>query len=176
MVLFVVIVHVGSAGIQLELLLSRNAIELVALGRCRDLHGADSLGFLDRLLRPDTGDDVVGGAAGRQQIHGHHRELQARATLEEQNVVTLGHARERAQVGLATLDDLVEGRGAMADLEHRHADAGQRQQVLLDLLEHGDRQHGRTGGKVVNASGSRGGCHFEASTGEFTLSFYNATT
>ena len=43
----------------------------------------------------------------------------------------------------------------MADLHHRHADARQRQQIALRFLEHRQRQHGGTGGKVVDAM--RGG-------------------
>ena len=39
----------------------------------------------------------------------------------------------------------------MADLHHRHADAGQRDQIALRLLEHRQRQDGGTGGEVENA-------------------------
>src|SRR5262245_41339039 len=45
----------------------------------------------------------------------------------------------------------------MADLQDRHADAGQRQQVALHLFENGQRQHGRARGEVVDAV-DRGGC------------------
>src|SRR5450631_2277026 len=40
----------------------------------------------------------------------------------------------------------------MADLENRHADARECQEVALDLFEDGYRQHGRTGGEVVDAA------------------------
>src|SRR5438034_9210753 len=39
----------------------------------------------------------------------------------------------------------------MADLENRHADARQRDQIALDLLEHRNRQDRWTRGEVVNA-------------------------
>ena len=68
-------------------------------------------------------------------------------------------AGERAQVGLAALDDLVERLRAMADLEDRHADAGQRHQVALRLLEHLERQHGRPSGKIENSVRSSHGSH-----------------
>ena len=42
----------------------------------------------------------------------------------------------------------------MADLEDRHADAGQRQEVALRLLEHFDRQHRRAGRKIEDAMSS----------------------
>ena len=58
---------------------------------------------------------------------------------------------ERAHVRLAALDDLVERLRAMADLQDRHADARERQQIALRLLEHLDRQHRRTGGEIEDA-------------------------
>ena len=57
-----------------------------------DLDAADALRFLDRLLRPRAGDDVVGRAARGQQVHRHHRELQAGAALQKEHVVALGNA------------------------------------------------------------------------------------
>ena len=39
----------------------------------------------------------------------------------------------------------------MADLENRHTDAGQRDQIALNLLEHRQRQHRGARGEVVNA-------------------------
>ena len=85
--------------------------------------GADALRFLQRLLRPGAGDDVVGGRARREQVHRHHRELQRRAALQEQHLVRRRNVAERAQVGLGPREDVLEGLRAVADLEDRHADA-----------------------------------------------------
>ena len=43
----------------------------------------------------------------------------------------------------------------MADLEDRHADAGQRDEIALNLFEDRHRQDGRTGGEVVDALNGR---------------------
>ena len=44
----------------------------------------------------------------------------------------------------------------MADFEDRHPDAGQRDEIALNLFQHRQRQHGRTGGEVEDAMD---GCH-----------------
>jgi hypothetical protein len=67
-------------------------------------------------------------------------------------VVTVGNSRQRAEVRFAPFDDLVEGLRPVADLKNRHADAGQRQQVALRLLEDFDRQNRRPGRKVEDTS------------------------
>ncbi len=120
-------------------------------GRTRHLHAGDAFGFLHGLLRPDAGHDVVGRTARGQDVHRHHRELEAGAALQEQDMVAVGNAGERADVALGTLDDFVEWLRAVADLEDRHADAGHRQEVLACLFEDLDRKHGRPGGKIENA-------------------------
>jgi hypothetical protein len=139
------VVDVGGAGVERQLAWRRDPREVLCFRRRGNLDGADALGFLDRLLRPGAGHDVICGAAGRQQVHRHHRELQARAALEEEHVIVLRDSRQRANIGLATLDHVVERFRAVADLEDRHADAGQREKVALRLLEHLDWQYGRSG-------------------------------
>ena len=55
---------------------------------------------------------------GKRQVHGHRGELQAVAALQEQNVVVLGNAHKVAQVGFGSVDDALEGGGAMAHFHH----------------------------------------------------------
>jgi hypothetical protein len=62
-----------------------------------------------------------------------------------------------SQIGLGRGDDRVERLRAMADLHHGHADAGQRHQIALRLLENLDRHHGRPCREVVDACGHMGG-------------------
>src|SRR5205814_2096315 len=83
--------------------------------------------------------------------HRYHRELQARASLEEQDLVVGRNPGERPHVRFAALDDVVEGLRAVADLEDRHADARQLQKVALRFLEDLDGKNGRTGGEIMNA-------------------------
>jgi hypothetical protein len=149
-------VDVGRAGRQLQLVLTRDAGEILRLRGRGDVDRTDLLGLLDRLLRPRAGDDVIGGPAGGEQVHRHHRELGAGAALQEQRVVALGDARQGAEVGLGALDDFIEGRRAMADLEHRHTDARQGDEVALGLFQHRQGQHRRPRREVVDARA--GGC------------------
>ena len=59
------VVHVGGIRIERQLLLPRDAREVLGLGRRRNLDAADALRFLDRFLRPRAGDDVVGRSPAR---------------------------------------------------------------------------------------------------------------
>ena len=87
-VLLLVMWTYAAFAIELELVLRRDApVLLVLLGRRRDAHGADRLGLLVGLLRPGAGEHVVGALALRQEVHRHHRELLARAALEQEHVV-----------------------------------------------------------------------------------------
>ena len=52
-------------------------------------------------------------------------------------------------------EDVLERLRAVADLEDRHADAGQRHEIALRLLENGHGQDRGAGGKVVDALDSR---------------------
>src|SRR5439155_20551810 len=75
---------------------------------------------------------------GKQQVHRNHRELETRAALQEQDAIVRRHAAERPDVSFGLLEDRLERFRAVADLEDRHPDAGQRDEVALNLLE--DRQ------------------------------------
>ena len=132
------VMQIRSIGIARELVLPWHACEVFRLGRCGDLHGADACGFLHRFLRPRTRHDVVGRTLRAQKIHGNHRELQARPTLQEQHVVALGNPRQHPQIRLAALDDVVKRLRPMADLQDGHSDAWERQQIALRLFEHFD--------------------------------------
>ena len=144
-------VHVRGARRELELLLPGHADVVLRLVVEGHVDGADLLRLLHRLVRPRPGHDVVGRRAGVQQVHRHHRELGGRATGKEQDVVVVGDARQLADVRFTLGEDGLERLRPMADLEHRHADAGERQQVALRFLECGERQHGRAGREVVDA-------------------------
>ena len=51
--------------------------------------GADDLGLLEGFLTPGAGDEVVGALAGTEQVQGHHGELQAGASLQQQDLVVV---------------------------------------------------------------------------------------
>ena len=141
-------VHVGRAGRQRQLVLARNAPKVLALGRPSDVHRADALCLLHRLLGPPTGHDVVGGGTRGEQIHRHHRELGRRAALQKKHLVVGGDTAEGAHVSLGLGQNRLERLRAMADLQHRHAHAGQGNEVALRFDEDGRRKHGRPGREV----------------------------
>ena len=113
----------------------------------------DASGLLDGLVGPVAGHDVVGGPTLREEVERHHRELQRRATLQEQDPVRVRDAGQRAKIRLGLGDDPFERGRAVADLHDRHADARQRHEIALRLLEDGQRQHRRAGREVVDALG-----------------------
>jgi hypothetical protein len=90
------VVDVGGVRVELDLVLARDTGEALRLGRGGNLDAADLLGLLDGGLRPRPCDDVVGRAVGGQEVHRHHRELQRRAALQEQDLVPLGDAEDLA--------------------------------------------------------------------------------
>ena len=73
-------------------------------------------------------------------------------------MILVRQVEQPAQVGLGLLEDAVEHRRPMADLEHRHADVRQRQQIAARLLEDRFRQHGRSRAEIEYAI-YKGGRH-----------------
>ncbi len=67
-------------------------LNLPLFGRRRDVCRADLLGFLERLLSPVAGDDVVGRRARREQVHRDHGKLQAGTALQKQHLVVVRNA------------------------------------------------------------------------------------
>ncbi len=147
--------HVDVGGIRREFAfgVGRDPVERRALGQAGHVHVADAPGLLDGLLGPGPGVDVVRGRALGQQVHRDHRELEAGPTLEEQDPVAVRHPGEPSDVGLGLADDRFEGRRTVADLHDGHPDAGQADEIALDLFEDGQGQHRRPGREVVDAFG-----------------------
>ncbi|MGC4085442.1 MAG: hypothetical protein QM736_25800 [Vicinamibacterales bacterium] len=143
--------HVRRTRSELQFGLQREARVVLALGRRGNVDGADLLGFLQRFVRPGAAIDVVGSLAGAEQVHRHHRELQAGATLQEEHLVVRRHVRERADVGLGFRENRLERLRAVADFEHGHADARQRDDLGLDLFENGQRQDCGTRREIEHA-------------------------
>src|ERR1019366_8497884 len=72
----------------------------------------------------------------------------------KQHLIVRRHVAERADVCVGLLENRFECLRPMTDLENRHADPRQRDEIALDFLEHRHGQHGRPGGEVVNAMDS----------------------
>ena len=101
----------------------------------------------DGLLRPGARLDIA-GLAVFHQVHRHHRKLQRTAALNEQHLVVIGNAHQRAQVGLGLVGNLLEHLGAVAHLHDAHAAAAVVHHLVADLLQNGLRHHGGAGGEV----------------------------
>ena len=116
------------------------------------VHLALAAGLLGAGGAPGAGDDVVGGrVVPAEQVHRHHRELQARAPLQEDHLVGLADAEQGFEPRQGLFQDAVERGAAVTDFQHRHADPRQREHFVAGLLEHLDWQDGRAGGEVEHA-------------------------
>ena len=94
-------------------------------------------------------DGVVRPPRAPHEIQRHHGELGGGAPLQKQDVIVVRHAEQAAEARLGVLKDLVEHLGSVAHLHHGHPGAP----VVGDLgsrpLQHLQRKHGGTGGKIV---------------------------
>ena len=143
-------VDVGGLGVEFELVLGGQAVEVIGFAVEGHAGGAQLGGFFEGGLAPRTGDDVIGRGAGGAQVHGQHGELQAGAALQEHDLVVGGDAEQLAQVGFGGLDDAFELLGAVAHLHHRHAAALVIEHFGLGFFEDGHGQHGGSGVEIVD--------------------------
>jgi hypothetical protein len=114
------------------------------------VHRAVFLRFLDGLLRPLAGVQIVGAGFAAQQVHRHHGELARRPALQEQHLVVGGNAHHFAQVGFGFGRDAHEFLAAVAHFHHRHTTAVPVDHFGLHLLQHILGQHGRAGAEVID--------------------------
>ncbi len=110
------------------------------------------------VLAPRSGQNVVGGrSVRREQIHRHHRELQAGTALQKQDAVVLRDGQQFGQPLLGRLQDRFENLAAVADLQDRGPGTRQCQQLALGVLEHRQGKHRRSGRKIENTLRHRWG-------------------
>ena len=143
--------HVGGVGVQTPLLARGHMGEHVIHRSCRRIRGAEATRFLNGLLAPATGHNIVGCRPTPEQIHGDGRELAGRAALHPENAVVVRHAQQRFQVGRGLLGNGDEFLTAMAHFHHGHTGTVPVQQVIAYLLKHINRQRGRAGGEIKDA-------------------------
>ena len=84
------------------------------------------------------------------KIHGYHVELQAGAALNEEYIIVIAKPHELLDIGLGLIVDFVVLLRTMADLQNGHAAFTEIQEFRLGLLQHRQRQHGRSGIKVID--------------------------
>ena len=119
-----------------------------------DVDLAFPLGFVEGHLAPRAGDDVVGGfTLAAHQIQRDHRELQARAALQKDNLVVVRDGEQLFEERFGGGEDFEKARGPVAHFQHAHAVAGEADQLALGLLQHRQRQDGRAGGEIEDAVG-----------------------
>ena len=134
----------------------RNVVEVGVLAGAGDVRLAAGLRFLQSFLRPHACDQIIGRAIRRKKIHRHHRKLQRRSALQEQDGVVVRDACQFAAECFGFRSDGHERLAAMRVLTDADARISQRQQVFAGFFEHSFRQNGRTGRKIPDATSHRG--------------------
>jgi len=107
------------------------------LARREGVGAAEELALLHGVAGPLAGVDVGPGHAGGEEVQGELRELSARAPLQKQDVVGLRDPHQPAQAVPSVREDLLEGRGAVADLEDREPDVIEGEDRASGLLQDG---------------------------------------
>ena len=125
----------------------RNMGVIFRAGGTGDVDRAVFLRLDQRVVREVAGIDVIGMAAVHQ-VHGDGREHGGRAALREDHLVVIRNGHDLAQIGDGLVEDIQIHFRSVAHLHHGHAGTAVTQQLLLNLLEHGQRQHGRAGREV----------------------------
>ena len=116
---------------------------------------SDLFRFFQRFFRPGTGEDIIGGAAFEEEIHGDHRKLGAGAALKEQHAVIIAETHQLFHVGFGFDHDGVEGLGTVAHRQHAHARIGKIHKFLLGFAENLFVDHGRAGVKIIYRTHNR---------------------
>ena len=99
----------------------RDIGKIAILARRCHVHIAVLLRFLDRLLRPFTGVDVVGDTAPAQKVHWHDGVLGNRSALQEQHLVILRNCQQFAQAGFSLRVNRDEFLASVTHFHDRHA-------------------------------------------------------
>ena len=98
-------------------------------------------------------------AVARQKILRDHRELERGAAAEEEDVMRVGDTEQLAHEGEGFGVDAVDGLGAVAHLDERHALTLVVDEVVAGGLEGLERERAWAGGEVEDAAGGRVGGH-----------------
>jgi hypothetical protein len=142
--------QVCGLGIQLQIGLGRQVVEIVSFNTGSGFGSAKFLGFLKGFFAPGAGDNVVRTCSSRAEVHRDHGELQAGAALQEKDLIVGRDFQQFAQIVLSIGYDGFEFFRAMADFHHGHAGPFIIEHFCLGLLEDFQRQSGGTGVKVEN--------------------------
>ena len=146
-------VHVGSVGRKFHFVLAREARELFGLAGGGDVVEDAFFQFADGFGGPHSGMQHVDRLAGQAEIHGHHGELHAAATLEKYDGVLVGNAQEIAEAGFGVGDDVFEFGRAVTHFHDGHAAAAPVEQLFTDALEHGEWERAGAGVEVEYSFG-----------------------
>ncbi len=141
---------IGSLGIYIELLLSRDVAVAAFLARGSDTAGAEYLCFIVAFLSEAAGQHIVARMLFRGIVQRHHGELMARTALQEQDLIIVAEPHELEDVGLGLVVYSFILFRTMADFEDRHATAIEIQELGLSLFQNVERQHGWARIEVVD--------------------------
>ena len=151
---------IGGTRAGLRFALARRAIERERRAVEGDVHLADHLRVGDRLGRPQAGVGVVRVPALGQEVERKHAELQRGTARNEQAGPVRTRARHAHERRVTLHQQSIEQRTAVAVLQDADAAAPQIDQVLLQLLQHIQRQRRRARAEVEHAATGHGanGC------------------
>ena len=106
------------------------------------------LGFLESLIRPCAGDDVVSHAI-LHQIHGDHGKLQCCATLDEQNLIVVGDVHQLAQISFSVVVNFLEDLRAVGHFHDAHTAATVVHHFITNFFENGNGHSGGAGREII---------------------------
>ena len=134
--------------IELQLALLRDAGVAAGGGIRRDVHLAVLLGLFGRIAGKMPGHGIVRRPLLAHQIERDHGKLRRAAALQKQDLVCVRHGQRSAETRLHILKNIRKGLTSVTHLHHGHAGTAVTQQLLLNLLKHGQRQHGTSSGRT----------------------------
>ena len=114
-----------------------------------DLWVSEDLGLSICLARPTARNDVVRLLVD-SKVHENSREEQRVSTLQEEHPIAVRDAHELSEVRLGRIDDLLEGRGAVAHLVHGHARPPIVEHLGRRLAQHVLGKHRRPSREVID--------------------------
>ncbi len=144
-------VEVIGGRVEGQLILCRNPGEIVRLGGCGDLNGAELARFLGCVACKVAGDGII-RLAGDHQVERNGGEHHGRAALHEQDLVVVRDIEHAAQNVLCAVDNVVIIFGSVTHLHDGHAGALIVEHLCCGFFQNRQRHHGRTCRKVVNSS------------------------
>jgi hypothetical protein len=113
-------VEILGAWSEIETVNRRDIRKVLIFGGTGNIDGSEEFSFLDRLLGPGSGIDVIGGSSP-EKVHRDHSELKAGAALEKEDGIGIRDIKKIAKILLGRGVDLIVGCSPVTGLQDREA-------------------------------------------------------